>query len=234
MNEIDNIPMHVAIIPDGNRRWAKKRNEKPWIGHKEGTERIEEIIELSWKYGIKCLSIWGSSQKNLTKRPLREKKALIDIYDVYFDKMFNSEQIYKRDVKINVFGSWREQFPNKLVKKIEEGLERTKNHKSLNLNFFLAYDGDQEMLDAVKNIVKTNQKEITKETIKQNLLTKDLPPVDYLIRTGGEPHLSTGFMMWDISNAQLYFTDKYFPDFDEDLYKEALKDYAKRKRRHGA
>ncbi len=236
MNNKNNVPNHVAIIPDGNRRWANKHNKKPWIGHDEGSKRIEEIIEVAWESGIKCLSIWGSSEKNLKKRPFAEKKALVDIYSTYFERLFNSKDIFEKDVRVNVFGYWREQLPARLVNKIESGLEKTKNNKALNLNFFLAYNGDTEMLDAIKKIINSgvNANDLDGSIVKKNLLTNDLPKVDYLIRTGGEPHLSTGFMMWDTADSQLYFTDKFFPDFDIKSFKESLKEYAKRKRRHGA
>lgn len=236
MNDISSIPKHVAIIPDGNRRWASKHNKKPWIGHDEGSKRIEEIIETAWKLDIKCLSIWGSSKKNILKRSFTEKKALLDIYSIYFEKLFNSKYIKDKDVKINIFGSWKEQFPKKLKQRMETGIKKTENNKSFKLNFFLAYDGDEDMLNAVKKIVSSGieVENISKNTIKKNLLTYDLPPVDYLIRTGGEPHLSAGFMMWDISESQLYFTDKYFPDFDTKSFKESIKEYSNRKRRHGA
>ncbi len=236
MNGKNSIPKHIAIIPDGNRRWAVEHGKKPWIGHEEGSKRIEEIIEIAWESGVKCLSIWGSSQKNLTKRPFRERKALLDIYNIYFKRLFSSEEIKKKDVKISVFGCWRDKLPIDLARKIQSGIENTRNNKTLNLNFFLAYDGDEEMISAVKKIIASGVKveDMSRDILKRNLLTYELPSVDYLIRTGGEPHLSTGFMMWDTADAQLYFTDKYFPDFCANEFKEALEEYTRRKRRHGA
>ncbi len=231
------MPLHVAVIPDGNRRWAKDNGVDPWIGHEEGAKAIEEIARKSRELGIKYLSFWGSSVENMTKRPLRERKALLDIYDRYFTKLLSSDDIFNDEIKINVFGDWRNQLPKKLVTVLEDGIEKTKNHSKYVLNFFLAYSGDEEMLNAIRKIVvdfDNNSENISKETIKNYLLTRELPPVDYLIRTGGEPHLSAGFMMWDIANAQLFFSQKNFPDFDNMEFEYAIDEYLRRTRRLGA
>ncbi|XLQ20294.1 MAG: polyprenyl diphosphate synthase [Candidatus Moraniibacteriota bacterium] len=235
--ENNRMPLHVAVIPDGNRRWAKDNGVDPWIGHEEGAKAIEEIARKSRELGIKYLSFWGSSVENMTKRPLRERKALLDIYDRYFTKLLSSDDIFNDEIKINVFGDWRNQLPKKLVTVLEDGIEKTKNHSKYVLNFFLAYSGDEEMLNAIRKIVvdfDNNSENISKETIKNYLLTRELPPVDYLIRTGGEPHLSAGFMMWDIANAQLFFSQKNFPDFDNMEFEYAIDEYLRRTRRLGA
>lgn len=236
MNYKNEIPRHVAIIPDGNRRWAKKNDLNPWDGHEAGAKMIEEIVQRARELEIKYISFWGSSVENMEKRPLQERRALVDIYEKYFTRLLSSEDIFKDEVCINIFGYWREQLPKKLVDILEEGIEKTKNHKKYFLNFFLAYSGDEEMLTAIQSIAEkfSQGSQITKETIKKHLLTKDMPSVDYLIRTGGEPHLSAGFMMWDISNAQLFFSDKNFPDFDKDVFSEAIDEYITRVRRLGA
>jgi undecaprenyl diphosphate synthase len=232
---LDNIPLHVAIIPDGNRRWAKERGKKSWEGHEFGAKNIENLSRRAREIGIKHLSFWGSSLDNLQKRSLQEKRALLDIYRRYFTKLMNSEEIHESQARINVLGKWEEQFPQSLIKIIKEGIEKTKNYHRYFLNFFLAYNGDDEMLEAVKKIVKTcrNIKRITEKTIKENLMTRDLPPVDLLIRTGGEPHNSVGFMMWDTANSQMYFTEKLFPDFDVNEFEKAIEDYQRRERRKG-
>lgn len=231
------LPNHVAIIPDGNRRWAKERNLKPWEGHVAGAERIEELVRKALDMKIKNISFWGSSVDNLKKRPFLEKKALLGIYEKYFKKLVNSEEVHQNKAKINIIGSWREQFPESLKTILEEGIERTKNYNEYNLNFFLAYNGDYEMLQAIKKISKKigdNVKKITPDTIKENLMTKDLPAVDFLIRTGGEPHLSAGFMMWDLANAQLYFSKKLFPNFTKNDFEKAIEDFSQRGRRLGS
>lgn len=231
------LPNHVAIIPDGNRRWAKERNLKPWEGHVAGAERIEELVRKALEMKIKNISFWGSSVDNLKKRPFLEKKALLGIYEKYFKKLMDSEEIHQNKAKINIIGSWREQFPESLKRILEEGIEKTKNYNEYNLNFFLAYNGDDEMLQAIKKISKKigdNVKKITPDIVKENLMTRDLPVVDFLIRTGGEPHLSAGFMMWDLANAQLYFSKKLFPNFTKNDFEKAIEDFSQRGRRLGS
>lgn len=230
------MPEHVVVIPDGNRRWARERGQKPWEGHLAGADRIEELVRKALEMKIKNISFWGSSVDNLKKRPLMEKKALLDIYEKYFKRLIESEEIHQNQAKINILGRWREQFPESLKKILEDGIRRTRDYKNYNLNFLLAYGGDDEMLEAIKKIsleVGKDIKKITPELIKENLMTKSLPAVDFLIRTGGEPHLSAGFMMWDLANAQLYFSDKLFPDFDKADFEKAIGDFSERGRRLG-
>lgn len=231
----NNLPNHIAIIPDGNRRWAKNNGLDPWEGHEEGAKKIEELTRKALNLGIKNMSFWGSSLGNLEKRPLKEKKALLDIYERYFKEVMDSEDIHNNKVKLNVIGRWEEYFPEGLKKVLKKGIEKTKDYNSYTLNFFLAYSGDDEMIEAVKKIVDKfdDKNKITKEVIKDNLMTRELPAVDYMIRTGGEPHLSAGFLMWDIAEAQLYFSDKFFPDFGADDLEAAIEEYKERGRRLG-
>lgn len=231
----NSIPYHVAIIPDGNRRWAKERGMEPWQGHEAGAKTIEKLVRKAFDLGIRQISFWGSSLENLKKRPLAEKKALLGIYEAYFQKLIDSEDVHKNQARINIIGRWEEQFPEKLKKILRSGIERTKNYKNYALNFFLAYNGDDEMIEAISAIVKKcdKYKKITASVIKENLMTRELPPVDYLIRTGGDPHLSVGFMMWDVANAQLYFSEKLFPDFDGADLEKAIEDYGMRGKRMG-
>ncbi|MDH4330356.1 MAG: polyprenyl diphosphate synthase [Candidatus Moranbacteria bacterium] len=235
MEEIINIPNHVVVIPDGNRRWAKSKGLNPWEGHEEGAKRTEDIVREASRMGVKNLSVWGSSLNNLTKRPLMEKKALLDIYRKYFKKLIEDEDVFETQTKINVIGRWREQFPAPLKKVIEDCIEKTKEHKERTLNFFLAYNGDDEMIETVKKIVEkvNDSSKVTAELIKDNLMTRELPAVDFVIRTGGEPHWSVGFMMWDIANSEFYFSEKLYPDFGKDAFEEAIRDYSKRGRRKG-
>jgi len=233
--EQENIPHHVAIIPDGNRRWARERGLVAWNGHEEGAKNIEKLVRLALKKGVRCVTFWGSSVDNLTKRPLEEKLALLRIYEEYFKRLISSEDIIKDEVRINVIGRWREQFPASLTKIIQDGIDKTRSHKKNILNFMLAYSGVDEMIQAMQNIVEKCEADIkiTKEVIKNNLMTADLPDVDYIIRTGGEPHNSSGFMMWDCADAQLYFSEKMFPAFNEEEFEIAIEEYSNRKRRLG-
>lgn len=233
--EKDQLPRHVVIIPDGNRRWATERGLEPWEGHEAGAQNTEKLIRAARALGIKEISFWGSSLENLAKRPLAESKALLRIYETYFKKLLASEDIHKDEARIRFIGHWEEQFPASLKKVLYECIEATKNYDQYFLNFFLAYSGDDEMRKTIQKIAAVLKpgETVTDEMIKEHLMTRELPPVDLLIRTGGEPHLSAGFMMWDIANTQLYFSDKFYPDFDEAALRESIVDYAARARRFG-
>lgn len=234
--EIKKIPTHVAIIPDGNRRWAKKKGLQSWEGHEAGAQNLEKVLKANLDLGVKHVTFWGSSMDNLQKRPWREKRALLGIYRKYFLRLLENENIHKSEVKVNVIGRWEEQFPSVLKNIIRQSIRRTEKYKKHFLNFLLAYSGDDEMIQATNSILakcKGKVKRITARMIKEHLMTRDLPPVDLLIRTGGEPHNSAGFMMWDIANAQLYFSEVLWPDFDENKMREAILDYGRRARRFG-
>lgn len=229
------LPRHAVIIPDGNRRWAAERGLKPWDGHEAGAQNTEKLIREARRIGIREISFWGSSLANLTKRPVVESKALLRIYETYFKKLLESEDIHKDEARIRFIGHWEEQFPASLKKVMYGCLEATKSYSKFFLNFFLAYSGDDEMRLAFQKVAATLRpgETVTDEMVKANLMTRDMPPVDLLIRTGGDPHLSAGFMMWDMADAQLHFSDKFYPDFDETALREAIADYAARGRRFG-
>jgi undecaprenyl diphosphate synthase len=231
----ENLPRHVVIIPDGNRRFATERGLRPWEGHEAGAQNTEKLIRSARAIGIREMSFWGSSLDNMRKRSLTERQALLHIYETYFKKLLESEDIHKDEAHIRFIGRWAEQFPSSLQEIMRECMEATKNYSKYFLNFFLAYSGTDDMRQAFQKVASVFQQgeTVTDDMIKQSLMTRDLPPVDLLIRTGGEPHLSAGFMMWDMADAQLYFSDKYYPDFDEMALREAIADYAARQRRFG-
>lgn len=234
--QLQSIPTHVAIIPDGNRRWAKNKGLESWEGHEAGAKNLEKVLRANLDLGVKYVTFWGSSMDNLRRRPWREKKALLGIYRRYFMKLLESDDIHKNEVQVNVIGRWEEQFPAAVKNAIRKCINRTKKYRKFFLNFLLAYSGDDEMVEATNKIIerfKGRVKRITARVIKKHLMTKDLPPVDLLIRTGGEPHLSAGFMMWDVANAQMYFSPELWPDFDEKKMREAIMDYGRRARRYG-
>jgi undecaprenyl diphosphate synthase len=236
MSSPENIPRHIAIIPDGNRRWAKVRGLEPWQGHEAGAETIEALTRKARKLGIQELSFWGSSIENLTKRPILERKALLRIYSEHFKRLLGDEDVFREKMRVRVIGRWREQFPAVLKKLLEEVEEKTRDHDAYFLNFFLAYSGVDDMMEAFRSVAKdakTAVTDLTEETVKAHLMTRELPPVDLLIRTGGEPHLSAGFMMWDIADSQLFFSPKLFPDFGAAALEEAVIDYGNRVRRFG-
>ena len=233
----NNLPRHIVIIPDGNRRWARKQGLKPWVGHREGLSRFDELAEESFKLGISYFSFWGLSVDNIKNRSKKEIDFLLDIFEENLKKLLKDKKVHEKKIRIRVLGFWKKFFPKSLCQLIDKVMKVTKDYDKFNLSLFLAYNGTDEMLEAIKQIVKESRKDfklkITPNLIEKNLFTKDLPPVDYLIRTGGEPHLSAGFMMWSIANTQFYFTKTYFPDFGKKELQKAIKRYQRRERRMG-
>jgi undecaprenyl diphosphate synthase len=231
------LPRHIVIIPDGNRRWAKNKGLRPWMGHKEGVERIKELAKEADKLEINCLSFWLLSIDNIKNRPKPEINFLSNLLCKYLKDLLKEKIIHEKKIKISILGFWKKFLSPKLCVAIEKVIEATQDYDQRFLNLFIAYNGIDEMLEAVKQIETQARKnpdlKITPDLIKENLFTKGLPPVDYLIRTGGEPHLSAGFMMWDIANAQCYFTKTYFPDFGKAEFRKAIQEYQKRERRLG-
>lgn len=235
MDETMNIPRHVAIIPDGNRRWAKDRGLAPWEGHEAGAKNTEEIVRAARELGIRELSFWGSSIDNLVKRPVREKAELLAVYERHFRALIDDGEIFRDRVRVRCIGRWKEQFPDRLRNLLIEAEDRTKDHGSYALNFFLAYSGKDDMLQAFRNILSdpVAPELMTEERVKSALMTRDIPPVDFLIRTGGDAHLSAGFLMWDTADAQLLFSDLRYPDFGVEPFRRAVSDYGRRERRYG-
>ncbi|NTW15789.1 MAG: di-trans,poly-cis-decaprenylcistransferase [Candidatus Moranbacteria bacterium] len=229
------VPNHVAIIPDGNRRWARARGLEPWKGHEEGAKTMRELIRKARDLGVRELSIWGSSLENLRKRPLEESRELLRIYSEQFRDLSESEELMKDRVRVRIIGRWREQFPAPLKRLLNDLEEKTASHDGHFLNFFLAYSGVDDMLSAFRSIVGSGMRpeEVTEESVKRVLLSRDVAPVDLLIRTGGDAHLSAGFLMWETADSQLFFSETLFPDFDAESLSDAVDEFSRRERRYG-
>ncbi|MFH0987317.1 MAG: polyprenyl diphosphate synthase [Patescibacteria group bacterium] len=233
-----NVLKHVALIPDGNRRWAKKRGFKPWVGHGAGAKILEGILQKTLEFKIPYFTFWGGSLDNLTKRPKLEVDFLVKLYSDQFERILRDKRIHQNKVKINVFGRWQEVIPQKVKKTIQRAIDATKSYDKNFLNFLIAYDGKDEMMNCISEIVKISKEKpvkITEDLVKKNLWTKDLPPVDIVIRTGcnNDPHMSAGFMMWDTAYTQYYFTKTFFPSFDSKEFEKIIIDYLERERRMG-
>lgn len=222
---------HIGLILDGNRRWSKKHALKPWEGHEAGRLTLS-ILTRYWasKTDIKYLSLYALSLKNFLGRSSLEKKLLYGSLERGFIDLLNDKLLKKEKIRVKIIGKWN-LLPDKRLKKVlNEIISKTKKHNKKVLSFFICYDGQDEITEAAKEM--KNVQRITRSTIKNNLFTKDLPPVDLLIRTGGEHRLS-GFMLWDVSYAELYFTDILFPDFTPSSFNNAITEYKNRKRRFG-
>lgn len=233
-----NTPNHIAIIPDGNRRWAKKHGIVAWRGIEKGAERFEEVAAFLFDRNVPYVTFWAGSEDNLTKRSSIEVKFLVSLLRDVLLKITRSDDLVKNKVKFKVFGRWdallaKNQGTAELKKIIHELEEKTKKFQGKNLTFLFGYDGRQEMVAAIEKIKTEAPKKVDYDTVSKALWTGMLPPVDLVIRTGGEPHWSAGFMMWHTANAQMYFTEKLWPDFKKTEAKAALEDFSRRGRRFG-
>ena len=229
MNEQNiKIPNHVAIILDGNGRWAKSKGKKRTEGHKAGYENLKKISKYILNRGTKVLSVYAFSTENF-KRPQEEVDFLMDL----FMKGFNMDSGFfqKENIKV-VFSGKRDNLRKDVLDAMDKMTEKTKNNTKGILNICLNYGGRAEIIDAVHKIIENKEENITEETFSKYLYN-DLPDIDLMIRTSGEIRISN-FLLWQISYAELYFPKCYFPDFNEEEYDKALLEYTKRDRRFGS
>lgn len=227
------MPEHVAIIMDGNGRWATKRGLIRSEGHLAGSERLKEVVEYAFSHGIKVLSVFAFSTENF-KRSKDEVDYLMNLFIKMFSKYF--DELNKKGIRI-VFSKKECGLPSKLENIIKDVTEKTKNNTKGIFNVCINYGGQDEIVDTVKKIsskVKNgelNIEDIDREVVRENLYV-DLPPIDLLIRTSGEYRVSN-FMLWQMSYSEFYFTDTYFPDFDSKEFEKAIESYTNRDRRFG-
>ncbi len=230
-----NIPQHIVIIPDGNRRWAKKKGRPSFFGHQAGMKAAQDAAKTAREMGVPYLTMWGSSASNILNRPPREVGFLFKLFETYVRKLEKSKEVKRNGVRLRILGSWRELFPESAQKVFQSAISATKKHDKYNLTLLMAYDGRDEMLEAVRAIKEGKERasDLQYANIKSNLWTKDLPPVDLVIRTGGEPHWSAGLMMWDVAESRLHFTKTLWPDFSAKEFKRIIRDYSRVERRFG-
>lgn len=233
--EQENLPKHIAIIMDGNRRWAKNKGLPISFGHKEGAKTLEKIVRYANKIGIKYITVYAFSTENW-KRTEEEVSALMNLFQSYLDDY--SKRADSENIKVKIIGS-KKGLSEKMKKSIEKCMERTKQNTGITFNIALNYGGRDEIVNAVKSIAeKIEQKEIsineiTEQTISDNLYTKNQPDPDILIRTSGELRLSN-FLPWQLVYTEFIFVEKNWPDFNEEDLDNAIKIYQKRNRKFGA
>ncbi|MFV8268592.1 isoprenyl transferase [Flavobacterium sp. GT2N3] len=230
----NNLPKHLAIIMDGNGRWAKQQGLLRALGHESGTKSVKVIIEASAKLGIEFLTLYAFSTENWN-RPKLEVETLMKVLINSLKKELVTLQ--KNNIKLNAIGTL-EKLPKSAQKELLDVIDKTKDNSQMTLTLALSYGSREEIVTAVKNIcskVKNNIisiDSIDDSIINEHLYTQNLPDVDLLIRTSGE-HRISNFLLWQIAYSELYFTDILWPDFKEqDLY-EAIISYQKRERRFG-
>ena len=235
-NKIDlkNLPEHIAIIMDGNGRWAKRRSLPRTAGHQEGMKRVVDIVEVANDIGIKYLSLYAFSTENW-KRPKREIDALMNILVRYIRNEL--DKIHKNNIKIEIMGDIS-LLPKLPRKEVEKAIEKTKDNSKMVLNIGLNYGGRDEIVRGVKRILKDvragkiDEKDIDVELISKYLYTNNIPDPDLLIRPSGEIRLSN-FMLYQVAYTEFWFSSIYWPDFTEEYLYKAIIDYQKRNRRFG-
>ena len=235
MQEENNLPTHIAIIMDGNRRWAKNKKLDTRLGHKKGAETLENIVRYCNKIGIKYLTVYAFSTENW-KRNKEEVGALMMLLQNYLDDF--AKRADTENIKINMIGE-RENLSKGLLKSIDNAIERTKNNTGIQFNIAFNYGGRNEIVTAVKKIAndvkndKLQIDDITEELVSKYLYTNDTPDPDLLIRTSGELRTSN-FLPWQLVYSEFYFTDKLWPDFKSDDLDKAIEEYNRRTRKFGA
>ena len=234
MLDKNNIPRHIAIIMDGNGRWAKERSLPRTAGHREGVKRVREIIRAAAELGVKVLTFFAFSTENWT-RPKSEIRLLMRYLDNFLGRQL--EELNKNNIRLRVIGRG-DPIPRQLQEKLSRAEEQTRNNTRMTVVLALNYGGRQEIADAARGLAedvlkgKVKIKEIDDELLSRYLYTAGLPDPDLLIRTSGQMRISN-FLLWQISYAELYFPEKYWPSFRKKDLEEAIEEYQRRERRFG-
>ena len=230
-----NLPKHIAIILDGNRRWAKAKGLPSALGHKEGAKTLEKIVRYANKIGIKYITVYAFSTENW-KRTAEEVKSLMSLFQSYLDDY--SKRADSDNIKFKIIGS-REGLSDKMKVSMDKCMERTKNNTGTVFNIAINYGGRDEIVRAVKEIAKEVKykeleiEDITEQLISDRLYTKGIPDPDLLIRTSGEIRTSN-FLPWQIVYSEFLFVEKNWPDFSEEDLDKAIEVYQNRNRKFGA
>jgi undecaprenyl diphosphate synthase len=230
----DKLPKHIAIIMDGNGRWAKKRSFDRIRGHQEGIESARAVVKCCRELGIQVLTLYAFSLENWS-RPAIEIKALMELLKRYLKSELS--ELIKNNIRLNVIGDTHI-LPEDVWKMVSEAVKKTAANKGMILNIALSYSGRNEIVQAVRKISrdlqdgKITSDQISEDTFEQYLFTAGLPDPDLLIRTSGEYRISN-FLLWQIAYTELYVTDVLWPDFRKDNLILALLDFQKRERRFG-
>ncbi|MGG2064838.1 isoprenyl transferase [Bacillus sp. S14(2024)] len=228
------IPAHIAIIMDGNGRWAKRRAMPRIAGHHEGMQVVKKITKFASKLGVKVLTLYAFSTENW-KRPKLEVDYLMKLPEEFLGTFL--PELIEENVQVRVIGQ-KDRLPTHTRRAMEKAIEDTKDNTGLILNFALNYGSRDEIVSAVQNMVKDSEEgklrstEITEDTISSYLMTRTLPDPDLLIRTSGEIRISN-FMLWQIAYTELWFTDVNWPDFTEEHLLQSITDFQNRGRRFG-
>jgi len=227
----DSIPKHIGIIMDGNRRWAQARGLDINKGHEAGTKNLEKIVDHARDLGVKCLTVYTLSTENWRERSRKEVQGIFGLLLKVIQE--KKREYQQKGIKLFVLGNFQA-FPRKIARAIEEVLRIVLKHERMKVNLALNYGGRDEIVKAIKEIVrkKIPADQINEKLVSQHLYTEGQPDPDLVIRTGGQIRLSN-FLLWQLSYAELYFTDTLWPDFGPQELDQAIKEYQRRKRNFG-
>lgn len=230
INELvkENDLKHIAIIMDGNRRWAKKRNLPSAVGHKKGVDALKKTMRACDDFGIKYLTVYAFSTENWKRKP-DEVNFLMDLLGETLKNEL--KEMHENNVVISFIGDTT-QLSEKLQKILKNSVETTKNNTGVHLQIAFNYGSRSEIVRAVKQIVEEGIVDITEDTITQHLYTKDIPDPDLLIRTGGEMRISN-YLLWQIAYSEFLVLDTFWPEFDKDILAECMQEFNRRNRRFG-
>ena len=220
---------HLGIIPDGNRRYAKKLSKKPWKGHQEGSEKLEQVIRWLGDTDVQKVTVYSLSWENLNKRPRDEFNYLMKLFKNKSLEKAESEEVHENEICFKVVGK-HDKLPKEVTGAFKKLEKATKDYDNLIINLAVAYSGRQEVLHAFKEI-KENGLEINEENVEKNLWIDGDSP-EMIIRTGGEKRLSN-FLLWQSAYSELYFIDKMWPEIEKEDINKALEEYRDRERRFG-
>ena len=225
---------HIAIILDGNRRFAKKKGMQPWKGHNFGAKKVEDLLKWCRDLGIKELTLYSFSMDNF-KRPEREKKAIFGLFKKNFEKLEKDDRLMKNGIKVRFIGRI-EMFPKDIQEGMQRLMEKTRENKRFKVNFAMAYSGKAEITDSVRKIInKIKNKEINMDNINEDLIKNNLylsSNPDIFIRPGGEKRLSD-FLIWQSAYSELFFLDKLWPEFTKQDLVNIIEEFKQRERRFG-
>ncbi len=224
------VPTHVAIIMDGNGRWAQRRGLPRLAGHRAGTDNIKRVLEAAVEYEVKVLTIYAFSTENW-RRPLDEVRGLMSILRQVIDR--EVENLHRNGVRIRHLGSL-ERLDDNLCERIGRAIELTKDNDRIILNVALNYGGRAEIIQAVQRMVREGvpAEGLTEESLSQHLDTAGIPDPDLIVRTGGDMRLSN-FLLWQAAYAEYWSTPVFWPDFDKEEFRRAIEEYGRRQRRFG-
>ncbi len=232
--DLHRLPRHVAIIMDGNGRWAQRKRQPRLFGHKAGAESVREIVETCRQIGVEYLTLYAFSSENW-RRPAQEVTGLMSILKKYLEAEL--PRMLKNDIRLMSIGD-RQRLPEAVRAALEQSIKETAGNSKLTLNLALSYGSRDEIVRALRTISSRcvqgdmSLEQITDQSISENLDTRLLPDPDLMIRTGGEARLSN-FLLWQLSYAEIYFTEIMWPDFRKEAFLQALSEYQSRERRFG-